>query len=47
MTQKLPTFRELAEHKIAQASPRDKIITIKVAINTAKMMIAAEKEKGR
>jgi hypothetical protein len=47
MSEKLPTFLELAENKIALAQPRDKIITIKVAINTARMMVEAEKAKDR
>jgi hypothetical protein len=42
---KLPTFRELAENKIALAGPRDKTINIKVAINTARMMVEAERWK--
>ena len=38
----LPTFIELAEQRIADASPRDKTISIKISINTARMMIESE-----
>lgn len=38
----LPTFREIAEQRIADSGPRDKTINIKVAINTARMMVKAE-----
>lgn len=38
----LPTFRELAALRIAEAGPRDKTINIKVAINTARMMVESE-----
>lgn len=39
----LPTFIELAENKLKHAGKRDKTINIKVAINTARMMVEAEK----
>jgi len=38
----LPTFAEIAAQRLADAGPRDKTITIKVAINTARMMVEAE-----
>lgn len=38
----LPTFREIAQQRIDDAGPRDKTINIKVAIGTARMMVAAE-----
>ena len=38
----LPKFAELAAIKISHAGPRDKTINIKVAINTARMMVVAE-----
>jgi len=39
----LPTFIELAENQLKYAGPRDKTINIKIAINTAQMMIEREK----
>lgn len=44
--QQLPTFAELAQAKLDIARPREKIITIKIAINTARMMVAAESHKA-
>ena len=41
---KLPTFVELAEYKLACAEKRDKIINIKISIGTARMMVKAEKK---
>jgi hypothetical protein len=38
----LPTFAEIAHQRIADAGPRDKTISIKVAINTARMMVERE-----
>ncbi len=43
--QELPTFREIAEQRIADARPADRTINIKVAINTARMMAEREKEE--
>jgi len=49
----LPTFLELAENKLAWAHKRDKTINIKIAINTARMMVkesqdtAAERDRLR
>ena len=40
--QELPTFAGIASLRLADAGPRDKIISIKVTINTAKMMVEAE-----
>jgi hypothetical protein len=40
----LPTFRKIAAMRIAGAGPRDKTINVKVAIHTARMMVAAEDE---
>jgi hypothetical protein len=41
--QTLPMFYEIAETRVAEAGPRDKNINVKVAINTARMMVEAEK----
>jgi hypothetical protein len=38
----LPTFRELAELRLAELGPRDKNISIKIARYTATMMIESE-----
>jgi hypothetical protein len=40
---KLPTFLELAELKLKYADPKDRTINIKVTINTARMMVDAER----
>lgn len=39
----MDTFLELAENQLAHAGPRDKTINIKVAINTARMMVERER----
>ena len=39
----LQTFLELAENKLKYASKKDRTINIKVAINTARMMVESEK----
>jgi hypothetical protein len=44
-TPELPTFREIAQHRISDAGPRDKTINIKVAIGTARMMVESEAAK--
>lgn len=41
----LPKFWELAEGVLAYAGPRDKTINVKIAINTARMMVKAEKRE--
>ena len=38
----LPFFWKLAENQIKQAGKRDKTINIKIAINTARMMVECE-----
>ena len=43
----LPTFAEIAELRLSECEPRDKIITIKVTRATAQMMIAAEEKRLR
>ena len=40
----LPSFEELAENQLKYAGPRDKTINMKIAINTARMMVNQEKE---
>jgi len=44
MKNNLPKFWELAALKLGYAGPRDKTINIKIAVNTARMMIEAEKK---
>lgn len=44
MAATLPTFAEIAAQRIADAGPRDKTINIKVAINTARMMVEADRD---
>ena len=46
MSIELPTFLELAKHKIKLAGRKDKVITIKVAINTARMMVEREEKSN-
>jgi hypothetical protein len=41
---KLPTLLELAENQIKLATPKQKNINIKIAINTAKMMVEKERK---
>jgi hypothetical protein len=43
VSERLPTFLELAETKLKYAGPRDKTIVIKVTINTARMMVESER----
>ena len=38
----LPTFAEIAQARIEEATTRDKTIVMKVAINTARMMVENE-----
>jgi hypothetical protein len=40
----LPKLWELAEAKLKCAGQRDKTITIKITINTARMMVARERQ---
>lgn len=40
----LPKFWELAEARLESAGTRDKTINIKISINTARMMVGAEKK---
>jgi hypothetical protein len=42
----LPTFREIAAQRLADAGPRDKTIDIKVAIRTARAMVEAENREA-
>lgn len=42
----LPTFSEIAKLRISEAGPRDKTITIKIAINTARMMVEQENRRA-
>ena len=42
---KLPTFREIAARRIADALPRHRTINVKVAINTARMMVDHETDE--
>ena len=41
----LPTFVELAQAQLRYAVPAERTINIKVAINTARMMVEAEQKK--
>lgn len=41
---KLPKFYELAELKLRDLTPREKIIIIKITRNTARMMVEAERK---
>lgn len=38
----LPTFAEIAAQRLQEAGSRDRTISVKVAINTAHMMVAQE-----
>ena len=38
----LPTFREIAEQRLADAASRDKTINLKISIPTARMMVERE-----
>ena len=42
----LPTFLELAENQLSWANRGQKTINIKIAINTARMMVDAEKVRA-
>lgn len=43
--QKLPTLRELLANRLKYAAPRQKTVTIKIAINTARMILEHEQAK--
>ena len=43
--EELPTFVELAQAQLRYAVPAEKTINIKVAINTARMMVESEQRK--
>ena len=43
MRGRLPTLLELLENKLNYAGPRDKTVTIKISINTARMILDAER----